>query len=262
MTNFSPGESLTKSIHYWWIIVILMILGSIGGDIIFRLNPPIYEATAQLEISIDFTRTGRLTELERDQAILTVIYHINSKQVLDEVAARADAEDIHFETGKFIELTANERKSNIWFLRVRHQNPSSAARLADIWAEVSIQRLDTLFPHALLAESQQRYLDSLTGCLEQMVPISPAYNTCGNETMESLQEKISQIGAIIYQEKKSSGGIIPGIIYQPGDPASVPVKPIQNQHGTLLLAGMMIGFLIGIGVVLSLIHISEPTRPY
>ncbi|HOU44104.1 MAG TPA: hypothetical protein PLS77_06225 [Anaerolineaceae bacterium] len=246
MNDFNPRDTFLKTIRYWWVVAVMMILGACFGELFHHLQPPIYEASAKILVSIDFTRTGKLTELEQDQAIFMVIGHVNAKPVFDEVAARAESADIDINSARLVEVTSNERKSNTWQLKVRHPDPEIAAILANYWAQAAIQKIDSLYVHALMAETYQKQLDALTECLLLNLSTDPVTAACSTQSPAALQENIQLISATVQDEKNASMGIIPGMIYSLGDPADIPEKPANFQRGNLLLAGMLIGFLAGI----------------
>ena len=71
-TEIIPRDSLSVTIKFWWVLELGMVLGSLGGWVAHRLQPPIYEGRVEFSLQIDYTRTGLLSEYQQDQILQNV----------------------------------------------------------------------------------------------------------------------------------------------------------------------------------------------
>jgi len=247
--KFSPYEKIENSIRHWWVIVLFMLAGAGTGYLIYQNRSPVYEAQAVFSNSIDYSRTGMLTEYDQDQILILVNDIIDSTEVREEVVRAANAEGINIDMNTFLENSYTESKRNLWVLRVRNPDPDSTARIANLWAEISNEKIQEAYRHALIAAELQRYLDSLESCMGHLIVSEPVMGQCSPGNLPSLSVELQKTGVEVKKEKLSAKGLIPGLVSTLSVKAEIPLIPVNNQANIMLLAGAVAGFVIALFLV-------------
>lgn len=248
-TAFAPLNALVNAIRYWWVIFILMVIGGLAGWMIHTARPPVYEAAAHLSASIDFVSTGPLTQYEEDVALNAVGDFINSEIVIQQVIERAAAQGIQIDRLQLIRNSSVERKLTTWDLRVREPDPEKAEQIANLWVEAAHSVLLESHQHALEAERLNRYLRSLEDCLAQTSASQQVSVPCGPGSLSEIQAEFHSAGGLYDQERLASQGIFYGLTIGPADKAELFAGPVQYDRNQVVLAGCLIGLLMGAGLV-------------
>lgn len=247
--EYSPLATLNRALRSWWLIVVFMVLGGGAGWIFQLVRPPVYEAYARLSTNIDFTRMGMLTDIEQDQVVGMVGDVITSPTVIEAVVSAARSEGIPIDVPTLKSIFSPGRAFYVWELRVRHENPEIAARLANLWAEYAFSALVDAHVHSLMAASLQRYMDSLESCIEQMVVTEPVSGQCSSWKLKDLQTELEKASVAVKQEKLASQGIFPGTTFALTEKAEIPVKPVLYGRNQLMLGGGLIGLLLAVWLI-------------
>lgn len=254
--SYNPLDDLNAALRYWWLIVLLMTAGVILGWLFFQIQPPLYEARAEIALNVDLSRTGTLSDKNQDILINTTGRLMASEPIMDDLRQQAMqagwlVSDDNFQRTFFI-----ERKAESYILRVQHRNPQAALALADHWSDLALRALETASLSALQADHLERYLDGLTTCLQQQ-PISGVENVvCPFQNSQQIQAEITRTGERILTARANARGLIPGMRFTLTRPAVLLPEPVQFQRSNYLLAGALIG-LIG---ALAAIHLRLPER--
>jgi len=243
-TSFSPLETFNKALRYWWLVFLLMVIGGLTGWVIHLLRPATYEASASISFAIDYGQTGQLTDVEEDQMLGLVGDVIASPQVIDKVIARGQQEGLIIAPAVFKKSIFPERKDYLWIMHVRLPDPLAAARLSGLWSEEAFAILSSALDHATTASKVQKYMDGLVSCLQQTVVTQPDQALC-DQDLAKIQQDLLAAGKELHQEQLASQGILPALRFaEPAKPV-VPTSPVQNGRNQLILAGAIIGFLLG-----------------
>lgn len=246
--HYSPKDDLDYSLRYWWLVVLLMAAGVAAGWIFNKLIPPVYESGAEISVSIDITRTGTLTGENQDMLIDAVGDIIGSPQVMEALAAEIqNPEDLK---------TYLERKADRFALRVTGRNPQQIMGTAERWSELAIAELDKASQHVIRAEILERSIDGLSNCVKLLPSGGDPAGSCDQLSFDEVQKTIDKAGAELQTEKAASLGLIPGIRYWLSQTPQVPTQPVQYNRKQLLLAGAVIGLVLG----LWLLHMRLPDR--
>jgi hypothetical protein len=243
--QFAPLDALKTAIRFWWFLSLLAILGGGVGWLTHRMQPPLYEAVARFSASIDYVSTGPLTQYEEDVALLGVGVVINSDDVVQAAVERAEVEGIHTDPIDLQRAAVLERRVNVWELRVRNADPRKAQRLANLWAEQGQAALLEGYQHALKADQIHRYLLSLESCLSEAAASEPTSAQCSRARFAQIQAELGEAGKALYQERLDSQGLFAGMTIGPLDLATLPDRPVLYQRNQVVLAGCLIGFLLG-----------------
>lgn len=245
----SPLETFQSALRNWWLLVIFMIAGAGFGELIHSLRPAIYEAKAELATSIDFTRTGSLTDVEQDQIIGIVGDVITSPAVIENVISAANDQGINLDTPQFKEISQAERQYYRWVLRVRHPQPETAVRLANLWLEYAYAALEEAYAHAAAAEGLLRYLDALQSCLAKAVVTEPAAVLCNQSRLKDIQAELASTGAEAVKEKLASQGISPALGFVVAAMAQAPSEPVRFARSQLIFSGAAIGLVAAVWAI-------------
>ncbi len=254
--DYIPLDDLNAALRYWWLIVVAMLLGVSAGWVAFQLQPPLYEARAEIAINIDLGRTGTLSDKNQDILINTTGRVIASAPIMEELRSQARQSGMIAAGDAFDRVAFLERKAEAFVLRVQHRDPQAALNLVDHWSDLALRALESASQQAMVAETLQRYLDGLVACAQAVPAYGAEASRCRLDDLSKVQIEIEQTGAAILQARSGARGIIPGIRFTLTHPAVLLPEPVQFVRTNYLLSGA------GLGLVMSLwaIHQRIPAR--
>lgn len=238
-------EKVMQMVRSWWLVAACMLLGAAAGWGVGRVQAPVYEAAAEISVSIDFTRTGALTDTEEDFAVGVVGDLIQSDAVFEEVFQQAQAVNGELNREALRQSLGADRYFNIWRMRARDESPQQAAALANAWGQAAYSALSKAVGHAQAASQWETYLDGLTGCVGQSVGVEPAPAQCGPWELDELQNEIQRVGQLLRAEKDAAQGIVPWSAYSEVRLAEVPSSPARGMTAVLMVCGALLGALVG-----------------
>jgi hypothetical protein len=246
LKEFTPLEIFEYTWQRWWLVVALILAGGLFGYAFQFVQPPIYEAAASFVVTINFTETGNLTQFEEDHAVGAAGNLMLSIVVIDQVLLDVQALGLDLDEADLREIFFLERRQERWDLIVRHRDPETAAALANIWAERSHEALVQAYGHARQAHYYQYYLNGLKGCLgaETFAPQAPTL--CSELTIAEIQERIEVLEPMFDHEMWASRAIIPSLLIELSQKASVPEAPVSHRTNLLVLSGSLLGFIAGV----------------
>lgn len=244
--GFAPLDALGRALRWWWVILLCAVLGGGAGMVVSALRPPVYEAVGTLSASIDFVRTGPLTQYEEDVALNAIGDLAQSAPVLEAVAGQAQAEGMAITAVDVRRMAVVERKLTTWDIRVRHTDAQVAERVAVIWLEAAQAQIEDGYRHALLADGYQQAMQRLERCLGEAGAVEPSTPLCSQSRFAEIQADLQAAGAALAQERAASRGIFSGLVIGAPVPAALRPGPVQSARGGLVLAGCLIGWVVGI----------------
>jgi hypothetical protein len=247
----APWIVLQTSLHFWWLMVLTIALGGLGGWLFFRSRPPLYEAVTNFSVGIDFVQTGNMTQFEEDVAINKIGDLLLSTPVVGKVVDQARAEGLAVDYQTIRQMTLAERKLNVLNLRVQSTDVVLAERVAQVWVAVGWQILDESYVHAVQAERLDRYISGLETCLEKAVVIEPVQPVCGNMRFEEVQNSLREAGRALAAERDASHGLFAGLRLGDEEAPVVSAGPVRYGQGQSVLAGSLLGLLLGVVVIQS-----------
>lgn len=247
--DFSPYDFLARTLRYWKLVILIMIMGGLAAYLVHLTLPPLYESQAAISFAFNVNRFGLLTASEEDQAMGAASDIMSSASVIQFTADQARQQGYSLEAYPLNRSVFIERKSYLWVVRVRDPNPQAAAFIANTWVQRSYQELLDAASHAERAEALFNYLQSLETCLQRISAASPALPQCSLGGLADLQKELQTTGAEYDSERTLGRGFLPYLIFNPPDQAAVPGQPLQYGQNTLVLAGVLIGFVLAIGIV-------------
>lgn len=248
VATLSPREKVMNVLTYWWVVVAAAIIGGLIGLAVYAIKKPVYEAQAAFTISLDFARTGVMSQYDKDLAIGTAGGVVFSYSVMQQVADIAQQNDIPVDFETLKRTAVMERKAAQWTLRVRANDPEDAAFLANQWADIGLAELNEGYKHAVMADNLQNYIETLETCLQQ-VAVNAAVPLCPHQTLAELETELKNTGDRLFIEKQASRNLFPGITFSLDQYAVPPEEPVLYGRNTLVLAGILIGLIVGAGIV-------------
>jgi hypothetical protein len=246
---FIPLVVLENAIRYWWFVALLIVVGGLGGWFVYSFTPPLYEATAQFSIAIDFVSTGPLTQYEEDLAINTAGNIFISTEVLQRVVEQAGKESMQINLPDLKKQIFIERKFSVWNLRVRDPDPKNAERLALIWMNQGESILRQSYQHAIEAYRLERYLQSQESCIEKFAANGPSYVPCDSAHFADIQKNIHEASVALFTERQAGRGLFAGLTLGPFNPPEVSQKPLSTGLNQYVFLGGLLGLLVSISFI-------------
>lgn len=246
---FAPLTALYRAMRFWWLIAALAVAGGLAGWLLHLTRPPVYEAAAQFSASIDYVNTGPLTQFEEDTALNAIGDLLTQAATVQAVAQKAQAEGIAIQPGALASSLTFERRVNVWLVRVRATNPHTADRLAAIYAGEGRALLLQSYQHSLAADRLDRYMRALEDCLSQSAASETANVACSRPHFADIQADLQKAGAAYDQERLAGGDLSSGLLIGPSGVAYPAGKPVLFTLNQMVLAGGLIGLLVGIWLV-------------
>ena len=246
----SPGDRLDRLIHFWWVLVVCMLLGAVIGWLFHFTQPSIYEAKSTISVAINYAETGLMTDLEEDHALSVVGEAILSDDVIQDLRQRLGSDT------PVDQLRASlfaEREGYRWVLRARAPSREEAVRISETWADAALASLDQSLVHAQNALILSRQISSLESCLREAYSNSPSAFPCELPGSSNLQSRLMLLGDQYRGEQRLGNGILPAMVFSLTQKASSSGTPVSFRTAELVFAGAMIGFLLGIILMLAAI---------
>jgi hypothetical protein len=244
--SFIPFDIFKQATSSWLLIAILMIFCGLLGQFFHGFTPPLYEAQARFSVTIDYTRTGYLSDIQEDQAMRGIGSLIGSDLILQRTINAAQNASVDISLDEFKRKSTLERGDFDWFIRFRDKDAQKAADLVNRWADQANIELLEASQHAIRTEELFNYLDSIESCLQRTTLGSDAKIPCSFPNLSIILEEIQKTGEIAYQEKEASRGLMAALSINLIEKSQVPLSPVVFNQNAFILAGSFIGFLFGI----------------
>jgi hypothetical protein len=250
-TTISTHDVLHRLIQRWWLALAVGVVGAAIGLCLSTFIPARYEAIAVITISIDYGRTEELDLVVEDRVLDRVWVLFTSLETLEETQSQLQRE--HGGDDAWKDLPALEEHIRLdgyfsrWYFIGVDPDPVRAAWIANAWRDVSFSRLEEAMDHAWTAQAIQGVKFDVT-CVEanQGQPVEAIWQ-CYTFGPDVTQDQINGLRS----EIDASHGILPVLSYEIGESATPPGMPVQWQRGVLVLAGGMLGLIIGVAFALA-----------
>ncbi|HEY5158440.1 MAG TPA: hypothetical protein VII93_10815 [Anaerolineales bacterium] len=271
MIEISPREMLERTLRFWWILVVLAILGGVVGWVFSKFRPPVYEATAMFEVSLNeqqLVKDGLVTEdklpldFPSQNVYLTPaadMFYATDLRTL--FIADAQSHGISLEEKDFSPESFNlDRRGFVWLISVRSTDPATAARLANMWLADANSSLLEAKAHTTQSLSLGLQRDSVQKCFLEL-DFTKASQCAGITFFNpaDLDTYLKNMQQQIASEQQAGRGIYPALDFVITDPAQAPSSPILYSASLIILAGSLLGLLAGV-LVVSLIPASIRRR--
>lgn len=251
MIQFDFVQAVKTLSKHWHILALLMIAGGLCGFLISRQSDPLYESSAVFSVTIDYTQTGALTDVQEDQAMRGVGSVILADQVIFKTLEQINYEGVqNFKKSDFLENSFLDREEFRWTLRFRDPDPVRAAQIVNIWADNADKVIHDGLSHAVASDAQLGILNGLKTCFQTM-PESNGLHICGFNDLDSLISAMSDISAKIQNEKEASFGLFNSLSVALVNRGETSQYPVIGQRNLLVVSGALAGFFIGILIALA-----------
>jgi uncharacterized protein involved in exopolysaccharide biosynthesis len=250
MNDISPLDLLHRALRFWWVVATCMALGGLIGFAFSSARSPLYEANAVYQVAFDKARAPDAKYLDIEAAKQAAMDIMFSTAVQKRVSDTLKAQGIEFPSSDFGNGRVTvQRMNNRWLLTVRSENAQDAAAIANAWAAAAIAPLDAAYSHAVKVEALEQQIASLKDCFAAGDLASG--NACAGtayNTRADLDAQVAELNSSLSAEQVASGGLVAALTLASSRPATLPSQPIYFGRNTLVLAGMFLGFLLGIGL--------------
>jgi hypothetical protein len=257
MDEINPFNLFRRLMRGWWMIVILMILGAVGGMIAGKLLPPVYVAQAEYFVSLNETMFAAEHKLEivgyadRKEPLSAVSSIFYSENVTSAVVAYAEQHDIELPDAPFWRTFRLDRYYTNWILSVRHTDPQIAAGLVNTWLETADRFVQDALQHANLYNQLNLEVAGIQSCFSGNNLQDG--NLCAGTSFTSIDEMLAYLDNLnerLAAEEEASQGVSYATHLEIVAPAEIPADPSRNSLGVLILSGCFIGWLAGLVLVI------------
>ena len=246
--DYSPRETMDVILKRWFVIVLCTLAGGGIGWLFHQFQPPMYEASAVMTVTINYNQPDLLPSLDNDhyaedQMISAAMDLVISMPVFDQVGQ--DAADLTLAPGDIAydtRMVIERRQAEVEFI-VRHEDPQKAARLANIWVKRGYEALLEAHKHALRVYSLNYYVKGLTECLTAKADLQ---GICQQTSLVEIDQELKKAEAELSSETQASKGITPAMLFDLPRQAEIPQSPVLYGTQGLILAGGLLGFLVGL----------------
>jgi hypothetical protein len=269
MNDIVLQPAFARALKAWWIWALAIFLGGIAGWVFALFHAPVYEATAFYRVTVDAAEINRRLGFDPQRTLefsdsnvylspaADVFYLL---EIPEELAAAAKRQGLSFAAGQFIPGNfILDRRGSTWFVTVRQTDPNRAAQLANLWLELVDNHLRDMSAHAFRVEALEVQRSSLIACFSSM-DFTQA-NQCAGTVFSSpndFDQYISGLDHSIALEREASHGLDTVLAFYLDRPAEVPANPILYSRSSAILAGGLLGFVVGL--VLTQIHLDRSRR--
>lgn len=237
--NYSMERILPNMIRRWRLTAVLMIFGGAAAYFLSALLPSVYLATGSQSITVDFTQTGTLSDLDVDRMIGVCEDVALSTQVLFGVSARTGRSSADFRADAAVQRT-NDRL----ILSVRGRDGAGTMVAVYVWLEETANALAAKRKSAIEAEAVGNALNGLTRCALDLAA-EPSSKRCVlsgaalTAEIERLSSELSRLDAM-------SAGISPALRFGVPDFEGIRSRPVSGQRGAAVVSGMVLGLILSI----------------
>ncbi len=199
--------------------------------------------------NIDVASSGELTQYQEDITYEAVGALLFAPSLQDQVIQEAEREGIDLPAGYLNQNATVERRLATWLVRVRHADAHTAEAIAAIWMRLASAEIQRAYALAVEADGLERYLESLEGCLGQAGVSQPSYGLCSQGNLAQIQSEIQKTGAQLTAARLASNGLSSSLSIDQAETYLVPARAVSNQRGQMVLAGALVGFLVGLWLI-------------
>jgi uncharacterized protein involved in exopolysaccharide biosynthesis len=144
MEDLDPLAMINKIFRWWWVLAVAIFLGGLVGYVFSNLHTPIYEATARFYVTLDVSKYGdrEITDSDKDMALSSTTAVLISDEVLNKIVKESQATNLNIDLATLISNDYTlERDHAFWYLRYRSNNPLTAQKFVNLWAQTGYQTM-------------------------------------------------------------------------------------------------------------------------
>jgi hypothetical protein len=248
-SDFDLMDTYHRLLDRWTWVVAAGLVAALLGLLLSTFRPPLYEASTMLGIGIDRNRA----DVPDDITVRQASDRVRGLLLADDTLARAiilggegGSSDVSPEASA--ELRGRIRlaeEPDGWELIVASPTAAEAERMAQAWAEASLEGLATASLHAIRAAEWQNVLYEASCRLVPGGASGPARWLCHSAPPEGNADGIP---ASILAEVEASRGVLPVFTYSLLRGSTGTGYAVVWGRGTLILGAAIAGLVIGVGI--------------
>jgi hypothetical protein len=238
-------EGYRRGLSRWTWIFAAALLGALVGYLVSAARPEVYQASALLGIGIDRNRAV----VPDDITVRQSSDRVRALLLADDTLERAALEAGQAASDDSLPQSAEALRERIrlaerpdgWELIVFAESPAGAEVLAGAWAEASLEQISNASVHALRAAEWQQVVYEAS-CRLQPAEAGAMW-LCLSAPPGGDPEALP---ASLLAEVEASRGILPVFTYSLLREARATSRPVVWATGPLVLAGAILGSLVGV----------------
>jgi hypothetical protein len=249
--DIDAAAMLHRAITSWYVILLAGLVGAVLGWLISFARPPLYQASVFIEYAVDYSRTAHMDDITVHQAYEQVRRMLLADETLQATLNAAnemvDEELIFSATADLRSQIQLSRYPGGFELIVYGQDPEQSAAAVNAWADVALGETEKAIGHAIRAAELQSKIYK-AGCKLSPDPgdSDRVVWLCASGRPNIDSEELADD---LLREVQQTRGILPIFTFSLLQDAQVPTDAIAWSRGSFILAGAMIGLLLGfIGV--------------
>jgi non-specific protein-tyrosine kinase len=173
-------ELITLYRRWLWLLIAGLVLGSVSGFVVSKLQTPVYELSSKVLVTRNGQNSTDILSLSDQQLVLTYQQLLKTKPVLDEVERRLDSEIVADNIR--VNIITN---TQIIEIKVQDEDPERGVLIANTLVQILIEQNENL-----QAGRYAIYEESLTAQIAQV-----------QEQINSLQDQINVINRASINEQ-------------------------------------------------------------
>jgi hypothetical protein len=246
-SDFDLVEGYRNFLARWLWVLAAGLLGACVGLAVSYVRPPSYEASAVIGIVIDRNRADVPDDITVRQAYDRVRALLLADDTLDAALAlggQAPAAGTESQArAAFRDRLRLVEKPDGWELVVLGTDSREVERLAQAWADVSLDQIKRASLHAIRAADWQHVMYEASCRLGPgATAADPARFLCKSAPPAGGADTLP---ASILAEVEASRGILPVLVYSALRGSSGTAWPVLWGKGSLVLGGAVVGLVLG-----------------
>lgn len=234
-----------RLVRRWYWIALGGLAGAALALILSTTRTPVYQASAALDVGVDYPRTLPIDLLAENRILNRVASFLTSDEMMASIMARLEEEKGPGEAWSSPEELRSrlrlDRKAATWELVGMAESPAEATLLAGTWLEVSVSALDQALSHAW--ESLRIQSPGLMLVCSELATGEPEefFWECLAAGPSLSAEEVAQLR----EQLELSQGILPIVSYHVRRAAIADPSPIMWGRGPLVAGGALVGLALG-----------------
>jgi hypothetical protein len=247
LREFNLVDIIQDWMSIWPRLLLSMIIGGIVGYVLSISRPPLYEASASLQVSVDHHRAL----IPDDYTLVRAFDKVRLIFLADETVGKVLQTYSSLGDSEFSIQTVDDFRSSIrlaqrgegFQLSVYSDSPKEASELVNLWGEVGLAEIEVATRHAMRAAEYQSALYG-TWCEITTRDIESESQTIWVCKYGEDQIDPDELEEGILEEVRKSRGILPVFSFSWIEKSSPPEKPITWTAGWFVICGALIGFIL------------------
>lgn len=218
----------------WWLTALLIAVGGIAGVFLSDLSAPVYLASAAQSLSVDFSATGALSDLDVDRMIAACEDVAVSAEVLNGVSAKTGLQPAAFRA-----IASVQRTNDRMILSVRGSSEVEALVRAQLWLESTSAVLAAKVRSALQADAARLALAGIVRCGLDLAA-EPSSKRC-DLSGPALDREIERLSAEAADYERLSAGVSSALRFGTPDFDGIRIRRLTGTRAVFALCGAILG---------------------